>query len=118
MPKKEIYDKNPEKYRRKSRDYSGSHRREINERAQLKCKVIREEIITLLGGKCIICGYSGIAIQIDHVNNDGYLERGKGKCSLQYYIDILREIKAGSKDYQLLCANHNMEKELRRREKV
>jgi uncharacterized OB-fold protein len=32
---------------------------------------IKGEIYELLGRKCTICGYTGLALQIDHVNNDG-----------------------------------------------
>jgi hypothetical protein len=80
-----------------------------------KRKKVREEIISLLGGKCIICGYSGLALQIDHVNGKGTEERkilGKGvkECNLKYLLFVLDKIKNGSKDYQLLCSNHNLEK--------
>lgn len=122
MVLKERYQKNPEKWRKKSRDYARSHRKEINEQHRLRFKLVREKIIKLLGGKCIVCGYNGPALQIDHINSNGNICRKTlslkryQKNSSAYYTKILREIESGSKDYQLLCANHNWEKELLRRE--
>lgn len=78
---------------------------------------IRMEIIHILGNKCIHCGFSDWrALQIDHVKGHGAEHRRKynshtfyhgGGCNPQYYSFILRQIKLGSKDFQLLCANCN-----------
>jgi hypothetical protein len=80
-----------------------------------KGKRLRLEILNFLGDKCTICGYSGPAIQIDHIKNGGRRER-KGKNQIIVYSEILSKIKVGSKDYQLLCANCNWEKEIMRRQ--
>jgi hypothetical protein len=89
-----------------SRDVARNHR-------------IRMEIILLLGGQCANPyglhdkSFTDIrCLQIDHINGDGAKERMKivgpyRKCCSQYYVHILRQIKLGSKDYQLLCANCN-----------
>jgi len=77
---------------------------------------LKKELFGLLGNKCKQCGYSGQAIQIDHVNNNGSLERKKFPASNATFLNyVLRKVKADSKDYQLLCANCNIEKELLRR---
>lgn len=78
---------------------------------------LKKEIFQLLGSKCLICGYSGLALQVDHVNNNGNEERerfGNGGSN-RYQKNILDKIQSGSRDYQLLCANCNWEKELLRR---
>lgn len=69
----------------------------------------RREILQLLGGKCAQCGYQGPALQIDHVRNNGSEERRANihLAHYQYYMMILEKIKAGSRDYQVLCANCN-----------
>ena len=67
----------------------------------------RQDIIKLLGGKCIKCGYSGSALQIDHINSDGWKEK---RNINSYVYKIYKKILNGSKDYQLLCANCNWEK--------
>ena len=79
----------------------------------------RNEIIKLLGNKCIECGFSDVrALQIDHVRGNGSKERNqfRKKSPYAYYRDILREIKDSSKDYQLLCANCNWIKKIEKRE--
>jgi len=69
---------------------------------------IRTEIHTLLGSRCSKCGFSDDrALQIDHVKGNGYEERHKFHSFYSYQKHILSEIKASSKDYQLLCANCN-----------
>ena len=78
---------------------------------------IRMEIFEFLGNKCsnpnclVPNGCIDIrCLQIDHVHGGGLREKIKivGKNgNLQQYRFILRQIKLGSKDYQLLCANCN-----------
>jgi|SRR5208337_2012941 len=78
-------------------------------------KRIKNDIFLLLGNKCAICGFSDPrAFQIDHINDNGCKERKKIGRGI-YYLHILKEIKAGSKDYQLLCANCNAIKEAERK---
>lgn len=72
------------------------------------------ELFRLLGNKCVVCGYFGIALQLDHINNGGNKERGKIPSYL-YWKEILEKVKNGSKEYQILCANCNYEKEMWRR---
>lgn len=68
----------------------------------------RLEIIRLLGGKCR-CGFSDLrAIQIDHVAGGGSQKDGtKEATGYNRYLNTLRAIQNGSRDYQLLCANCN-----------
>lgn len=76
---------------------------------------IKKEIFVLLGNHCVNCGYDGIALQIDHINNNGKEEiKRERKSSLSYWKFVLGKIKEGSKDYQLMCPTCNMEKELLR----
>lgn len=69
----------------------------------------------LLGGRCVKCGYRGLAIQIDHVHNDGAFERSKDIKGSLFALELRKIFDGEYEDYQLLCANCNMEKELRRR---
>lgn len=67
----------------------------------------RINIINILGGKCIRCGYSDYrALQIDHVNGDGSSER-KLVTSRGWYSIVEKSFLAGENRYQLLCANCN-----------
>jgi len=64
-------------------------------------------IMDLLGGRCVRCGINDWRVlQIDHVNGGGTKEK-KRYGGNGYYIHIIRKLKEGSKDYQLLCANCN-----------
>lgn len=74
----------------------------------------RNLTLNLLGDSCITCGLEDKrALQIDHVNDNGAEER-KGLSVAKYYSIVLDKIKAGSKEYQLLCANCNTIKEWER----
>jgi len=69
---------------------------------------IRDEIFSLLGGKCVKCGYADKrALQIDHVKGGGTKEMLKTRSSYTHYKNILQAIKEGSTEYQILCANCN-----------
>jgi hypothetical protein len=76
---------------------------------------LRAIILKRLGGKCK-CGFTDPrALQIDHVNGGGAADkRGKGLDT--YYRHVLDKIAAGSRDYQILCANCNWIKRAERGE--
>lgn len=84
---------------------------------------IRLEIVRLLGEKCsnphclVPNGCSDIrCLQIDHVNGGGRKELEKFNSRVLYYKFVLEQIKYGSKDYQLLCANCNWIKKYENKE--
>jgi hypothetical protein len=65
----------------------------------------RQEIIQLLGGRCVRCGFEDVrALQVDHRYGDGADER-RDYSGAAYYRHILRSLHTGR--YQLLCANCN-----------
>jgi hypothetical protein len=72
-------------------------------------KLLRIEIIRLLGGKCVRCGFDDIrALQIDHVYGGGQrAARAAKRSNIGMYSIMHEEIIAGSKKYQVLCANCN-----------
>lgn len=95
------------------KNFRENHREEYNKYSREYCAKKRKEILTFFGNKCIECGYEGLALQIDHVNGHGTQERKKlGRETIKYYLYIIKQIKLGSKDYQLLCANCNFIKRL------
>lgn len=68
---------------------------------------IKSQIFLLLGDSCKNCGFSDKrALQIDHINGHGTKQREFVKGS-SLYRQILKEIRAGSQEYQILCANCN-----------
>jgi len=93
-------------------------------------KLRKETIFNAEGNKCKCCGETDpIYFQIDHINNDGYLERSmkfyerypgmKGVKKASYTARGFNESKvtiskylASPEKYQLLCANCNVAKHL------
>lgn len=92
---KEIYWKDIEKTRYQKR-----------KQAKERKRILRNKIITYLGKKCVRCGFDDYrALQIDHVNGGGNVERKIYWQTIQYYNHILTLLSTNK--YQLLCANCN-----------
>lgn len=115
--KKQLSKKGKE-YREKNREEVIKRRRESSRKFKEKHGIsyqtynnrkIKKEIFELLGNKCVVCGFDDWrALQIDHVKGGGTRHKKLfGKGQRRFYRVILTEIQGGSKDYQLLCANHN-----------
>ena len=61
-----------------------------------------------MNGKCKCCGEKDlIYLQIDHVNNDGHVDRNKGSSNV-----TLRRYMQTPERFQLLCANCNHAKRM------
>lgn len=68
----------------------------------------RMEIFTLLGGKCIKCGFNDSrALQIDHINGGGSKERKIFGFHGTFLMKVKNSILNDFNEYQLLCANCN-----------
>lgn len=80
---------------------------------------LKEETIAAYGGKCVLCGESDpVVLVIDHINDDGKIERELyGISARGGHKHYARLKKAGwPKDrFQLLCHNCNARKEYNRR---
>lgn len=75
----------------------------------------RMEIITILGSQCKQCGFTdNRALNIDHVNGGGTKERLTHGGN--YYGAVLKKIKSGNQDYQILCCNCNQIKKQEKEE--
>lgn len=71
-----------------------------------KVRKDRMLVLAILGGQCCHCGFDDErALQIDHVQGNGRNDRHQVGGS--YFACILKRIRGGSKEYQLLCANCN-----------
>jgi len=74
----------------------------------------RTKALSLLGGKCVRCGFDDPrALQIDHVNGDGAAERKARRTPRSAELNV---VKGEYGPYQLLCANCNWIKRAEREE--
>ena len=82
--------------------------KEYNER-------MKAGVFEILGKNCRWCGFDDMrALQIDHVNGGGRIE--KSKLTINYYKHVLAKLLAGDNGYQVLCANCNWIKRAERGE--
>ena len=97
------------KFRNHLRKYGRKYRTE-------KYHYYRGLILEMFNNKCVKCGFDNVkALQVDHVNDDGYNDRKKYGTTWRYFKKIYKELKNGSKDYQVLCANCNQIKKFNHR---
>lgn len=133
---KNYYLTHKEHLQKVQKKWGERHKEEIRERARLwrlnnkerynantaksahkRTMEIRNEILQLLGNKCSICGFSDErALCIDHIHGGGNIERKKFSNYFMNLKYILKQLKTGSKDYQLLCYNHNRIKSIENKE--
>lgn len=75
----------------------------------------RKEILELLGGKCVKCDFNDErALAIDHKFGGGRKERDE--VGGGFYTYVLKKLKNGCKEYQLLCFNCNQIKKVENNE--
>ena len=69
---------------------------------------IRLEVIALYGGKCVCCGETEPDfLTLDHINNDGFLQRKRYPSGSASYKIVMKERPT---DIQILCYNCNCAK--------
>ena len=114
----EAHREERETYRQKP-DRVVAHREESAKRRRQKPEIvnaanrrymasIRVQFLAAYGGKCVCCGETEpMFLTIDHIDNNGYLER-KASPPGSFYGRIVRE--DFPKKYQLLCYNCNVGK--------
>jgi hypothetical protein len=111
-----------------NKNYRKTHledcRKNLRKSERKRRKDTRNKIFKLLGSKCsnpncaVIGGMTDKrALQIDHINGGGNKARKKVNAT-KFYLNILKEIEAGSKDYQLFCANCNWIKRWENKEQM
>ncbi len=71
----------------------------------------KSKIYALLGGaKCKYCGYDKDprALQLDHINGDGSIDRKRFHSSaVRYWMEYKDNLEELKKKFQVLCANCN-----------
>jgi hypothetical protein len=68
---------------------------------------LKQKVFDILGNACTICGFNDKrALQFDHINGDGYLERKKLRSGMGLWRSFIRDPKIKER-IQVLCCNHN-----------
>lgn len=113
--RRELYAQNPEKHRDRQRQYkrgdAKSNVLEANRKWLSKYRAdLRAAMIAEYGGCCACCGETVQQfLQLDHIQNDGHLDRKAHKTSAKLIAHLKKS--GWPKDrYQLLCANCNFGK--------
>ena len=102
---RDYYKTHKEQRMNTQRKWRTEHPEEWTKRTRDCDSRVRNALIELLGGKCMVCGIEDYRVlQVDHINGGGSIERRAGKGRNREY---LRKVIDGNKDYQLLCANCN-----------
>ena len=79
-----------------------------NEYRRTAYRIVRTQLISLYGGKCVCCGISQEQfLTIDHIQGAGGKHRKSAGGALSMYLSILREGHNLEK-YRVLCWNCNM----------
>jgi hypothetical protein len=86
-----------------------SYRREFSLKRRNR---IRQKVLARYGNACRCCGISdGRFLTLDHVHDDGHIERKIWTSSMSMYERVLR-FKTVNRRYQLLCWNCNEAKRI------
>ena len=102
--------KDPEKWKQQKHEYD--HRPEVVSRNRrngvTKYHERRQIFFDILGSECKTCGFKDKrALQIDHLHNDGAVQRKKYGGSLNEYRHYLKHQDEIPIQFQILCANCN-----------
>lgn len=109
---KKWYAKNKEKqkvyckqWHRDNRDKINASIRKTGKKYRIK---MRLELLDILGHSCIKCGFADPrALQIDHINDDGYLDRKWLSVDVSFYTYYCKHPDEARRKLQTLCANCN-----------
>ena len=102
------YKKHKERELRETTKYYYKNKEKLKLHHQNKMRSILGEIYDILGKKCQLCGISDMKVlQIDHIHGGGNYQR-KILTGDKGYQFILKEVKSGSDNYRILCANCNL----------
>lgn len=106
------YQKEWQKTYRKTAKYKEWRAKDLVRRSA-KLKEIKQQIVDHYGGQCACCGIKELPfLTVDHINNDGYLERTACGRRPAGYLLYQRIIRANfPKDLQVLCFNCNIAKQ-------
>ena len=80
-----------------------------NARIRERYRELRQVVLEAYGAECQCCHEDDeVFLAVDHVNNDGHVERKKFKNHTDFYLSIIA--RGFPSDYQILCHNCNWAK--------
>jgi hypothetical protein len=98
---KAWHDRHPER----QPAYYRAHKEEYAQRCIDRLWKLKQEVLTRLGGQCVVCGLTDMRLlQINHLNGGGQQEQLFGR-------DMYQRIASGERgieDLDVRCANHNL----------
>lgn len=72
-------------------------------------RALRNSAVAVLGDSCVCCQeVNPLFLDIDHINNDGHIQRKSGKFDIYTFYRSIRD--GNTRGLQLLCANCNQGK--------
>jgi hypothetical protein len=93
------------------RKWQKNNKEKVKQYGRTSIKRIRNQVLEAYGGKCQCCGETEpVFLVVDHINNDG-AEHRKQLGSKMFYV-WLRQNGFPKDNFQLLCWNCNMAKQL------
>lgn len=97
------------KYKEYQKQYYKNNKQKARETSLAEAARLKDLVISSYGGKCACCGEADKRfLSLDHVNNDGYIERKTLKGSKGSYRLARKENYPDR--YQVLCFNCNCAK--------
>jgi len=109
--KKEWYNRTRDERNAHRRKYCKANPDKMKKYVKNQQAHLREVIITGYGGKCECCGESEpVFLDIDHINNNGKLDRQRFNTCYRTFYRWLRDNGFPRNEYQLLCSNCNQGK--------
>lgn len=112
--RRELYAIDPKKHRERASEYRKKERDNVlayNRKWSTEYRArLRLEMLDAYGGACSCCGEKeSLFLQLDHIENDGHLDRKVNKTSAKLWAK-LKKLNWPKDRYQLLCANCNFGK--------
>ena len=91
--------------------YRETHGDALRAKARQRTLDAKLEVIAAYGGRCACCGESHFEfLSVDHINNDGCVERRAGRSHGYTLYRRLKKLGFPKDRYQLLCFNCNLAK--------
>lgn len=88
--------------------YRKAYRLRVKSKVAEEYQLLKKQVFDAMGSKCVKCGFSDYrALQIDHVNGDGFSDKADGYNGKKRFVQALVSFINKEGKYQLMCANCN-----------